>query len=67
MLKPLLLFAGIRSLMALAIAWLLPLHDSRPLSTTFGDLALYNGSSDGSLPLWSLPNPLYAVLGGCCA
>lgn len=62
MLKPLLLFAGVRSLMALAVAWLLPLHDSRPMSATFGDLALYNGSSDGSLPLWSLPNPLYAVL-----
>lgn len=62
MLKPLLLFAGVRSLMALAVAWLLPLHDSRPTSATFGDLALYNGSSDGSLPLWSLPNPLYAVL-----
>ena len=62
MLKPLLLFAGVRSLMALAIAWLLPLHDSRPRSATFGDLALYNGSADGSLPLWSIPNPLYAVL-----
>ena len=62
MLKPLLLFAGVRSLMARAIAWLLPLHDSRPLSATFSDLALYNGSADGSLPLWSIPNPLYAVL-----
>ena len=62
MLKPLLLFAGVRSLMALAIAWLLPLHDSRPLSATFGDLALYNGTSGSSQPLWSLPNPLYAVL-----
>jgi hypothetical protein len=62
MLKLLLLFAGVRSLMALAIAWLLPLHDSRPLSATFGDLALYNGSADRSLPLWSVPNPLYAVL-----
>ena len=58
MLKPLLLFAGVRSLMALAIAWLLPLHDSRPLSATFGDLALYNGTSGSSQPLWSLPNPL---------
>jgi len=62
MLKPLLFFAGVRCLMAIAMSQLLPMHDSRPLSTTFGDLALYNGSANGSLPLWNIPNPLFAAL-----
>jgi hypothetical protein len=62
MLKPLLLFVGVRCAMALAIAQLLPLHDSRPLSAMFNDLALYNGTANPELPLWAIPNPLYAAL-----
>ncbi len=62
MLKPLLLFALARSLMALAVGLLLPLHDGRPFGAGFNDLALYNGRGGGNLPLWSLPNPLYAAL-----
>ena len=48
--------------MALASAQLLPLHDSRPLSNTFNELALYNGTVNQQLPLWGIPNPLYSVL-----
>ena len=48
--------------MAPASAQLLPLHDSRPLSNTFNDLALYNGTVNQQLPLWGIPNPLYSVL-----
>ena len=67
MLKPLLplallLFALVRSLMALAMGLLLPLHDGRPFGAGFNDLALYNGSGGSALPLWSIPNPLYAAL-----
>ena len=54
--------AGVRCAMALASAQLLPLHDSRPLSNTFNDLALYNGTVNQQLPLWGIPNPLYSVL-----
>jgi hypothetical protein len=62
MLKPLLLFALIRGVTALAIGLLLPLHDGRPFGADFSDLNLYSGSGGQPAPLWSLPNPLYAVL-----
>jgi hypothetical protein len=62
MLKPLLLFALVRSLMASAIGLLLPMHDGRAFGAGFSDLALYNGAGGNILPLWSLPNPLYAAL-----
>jgi len=62
MLKSLFLFTGVRCVMAIAISQLLPMHDSRPPSATFGDLALYNGSPNASSPLWSTPNPLFAAL-----
>ena len=62
MLKPLLLFIGVRCTTALIISKLLPLHDGRPLNETFIDLALYNGSANPHLPFWAIPNPFYAVL-----
>lgn len=62
MLKPLLLFALVRSFMALVMGLLLPLHDGRPFGAGFSDLALYNGTGGITLPLWGLPNPLYAAL-----
>jgi len=61
-LKPLLLFALVRCVTALAIGLLLPLHDGRPFGAGFTDLNLYNGSGGQPAPLWSLPNPLYAAL-----
>ncbi len=62
MLKPLLLFALVRSVMASAIGLVVPMHDGRPFGAAFSDLALYNGAGSNTLPLWSLPNPLFAAL-----
>jgi len=61
-LRPLLLFALVRGVTALAIGLLLPFHDGRPFGADFTDLNLYNGSGGQPAPLWSLPNPLYAAL-----
>jgi len=61
-LKPLLLFALVRGVTALAIVLLLPLHDGRPFGAGFTDLNLYSGSTGQPAPLWSVPNPLYAAL-----
>jgi len=61
-LRPLFLFALVRGVTTLAIGLLLPFHDGRPFGDSFTDLNLYNGTTGQPAPLWSLPNPLYAVL-----
>lgn len=62
MLKPLLLFALVRGVTALAIGVLLPLHDGRHIGAGFTDLNVYNGSGGQPTPPWKLPNPLFAEL-----